>query len=161
MFTESLCGKHPSDKSREECFTLVRSGVSLSTRSSSLIHKIWVEKRSISCTLLLSCCETMLNGIEEKENIKTDYELFAFFIPKQHCKVGGGQNSEFSHFSKVTFLFRPGNPSQQKSTWYPMNFMSRNASRGLKLAVLVELCIETIQEMGWCRLHTNEALHMM
>lgn len=42
-----------------------------------------------------------------------------------------------------------------------MNFMSRNASRGLKLAVLVELCIETIQEMGSCRLHTNEALHMM
>lgn len=89
MFTESLCGKHPSDKSREECFTLVKSGVSLSTRSSSLIHKIWVEKRSISCTLLLSRCETMLNGIEEKENIRTDYELFAFFYPQAALRGGG------------------------------------------------------------------------
>lgn len=75
----------------------------------------------------------MLNSIEEKENIKTDYELF--LSPSSTAMGGQGQNSEFSHFGKATFPFRPGNPSQQKSTWYPVNFVSRNASRGLKLAV--------------------------
>lgn len=45
MFSESLCEGLPDDKPREECFALVRSGVSFSTRSCSLnsfIHKILV-----------------------------------------------------------------------------------------------------------------------
>lgn len=38
--------------------------------------------------LLLSRCETMLNSIEGKENIKTDYELFLSQSGIAMCVLG-------------------------------------------------------------------------
>lgn len=57
--------------------------------------------------LSLSHCETMLNSVKEKENIK---KIEFFLIPKQHCSVCvcvcWGWNSEVLHFNIVTVPFK-------------------------------------------------------
>lgn len=100
MFTGSLCGKFLRDSSRGECSTLVRSGVSSSTGSSTDTENLgspcW-EKQRVLCTLFLSLCEIMLNSIEEKGSIKTDHEHF-FSPGSTGMCIGEGriQNSCFS-----------------------------------------------------------------
>lgn len=113
------------------------------------------EEQGVSCRLLLSLCGTLLNSIEEKENTKTDHELFLPPSRAAMC-VGEGriQNSCFS--VKSHFPLDRENSPNKKITCCPVNFASRSASRGLRLAVLVELCVETIQELV-----EGTALHMM
>lgn len=70
--------------------------------------------------LLLSCCETMLNSIEGKENIKTDYMGF-FFIPEQRCNVcvgGGIPNSHISVKSRFPSNWET-NPNKKKKHEVP------------------------------------------